>query len=89
MTDCKNLELARQWAADIDADRQTLSQDTIDAAADLISSLPDSIISADDIYGIITEMKSDLALGSVSEHGVGYGTAVRKYLDALKALVMW
>ena len=61
MTDCKNLELARQWAADIDADRETLSQDTIDAAADLINGLPDAWVSVDELRKYIADWREGLA----------------------------
>lgn len=53
MTDKHTLDLARQWAADVDADRHTLSQDTIDAAADLISSLPDTIVDGDKLREVL------------------------------------
>lgn len=53
MTDKHTLDLARQWAADVDADRQALSQDTIDAAADLISSLPDTIVDGDKLREVL------------------------------------
>lgn len=55
MTDKNTLDLARQWAADIDADRETLSQDTIDAAADLINGLPDAWVDADDLRKYISD----------------------------------
>ena len=61
MTDCKNLDLAREWAADIDADRETLSQDTIDAAADLINGLPDEWVDADTLRKYIADWREGLA----------------------------
>ena len=61
MADKYTLDLAREWAADIDADRQTLSQDTIDAAADLISSLPDSWVDADTLRKYISDWREGLA----------------------------
>ena len=61
MTDSHTLSLARQWAADINADRRTLSQDTIDAAADLITSLPDTWVDADDLREYVTEWREGLA----------------------------
>ena len=61
MADSHTLSLARQWAADINADRRTLSQDTIDAAADLITSLPDEWVDADDLREYVTEWREGLA----------------------------
>lgn len=54
-TASRKLGLARQWAKDIHADRETLSQDTIDAAADLILSLPDHWIAAEELQEVIEE----------------------------------
>lgn len=66
MTNKKALDLARQWAADIDADRQTLSQDTIDAAADLILSLPDSWVDAKELRKVIDRWDfSNISAGEV------------------------
>lgn len=61
-----NLDLARQWAADIDADRQVLSQDTIDAAADLIKALPDSWVDAKELRKVIDKWDfSNISSGEV------------------------
>ena len=82
MTDCKNLELARQWAADIDADRETLSQYTIDAAADLIGSLPNTIVDGDKLRDW-AKLKRGKGMWSDSE----VHKARRELLDELESLL--
>lgn len=71
MTDCKNLDLAREWAEWMhdNPDVYGGTSDRARAAADLISSLPDEWVSADELREVVADHHIDMSEGLVEALG--------------------